>query len=432
MTVTDPGHEAPAAPVARRQLPAHIRHFGRSVPQCLVRLGAGLLSLITLPVLIGSAATCLVGIGFLLVPWEVRVLGRAADWERARLARLYGLPSPATPPRPRNDGTGLLSLLADARTWRDLRWTAAMSVAGTVLGLVAVPLMLLPVLGAAATGLWWLFPAGEPVRVLANIPVDSWTAAATLGVAQTLLGAALAVVGVPLLARTASALSRLLLEGGGKRQLAERVEDLSRTRSGAVDAHGSDLRRIERDLHDGTQAQLVALAIRLGLAERALEKDPKAAQALLGQAREGAEEAMTELRSVLRTMYPPILADRGLDGALSAVAARSAVPVRLELELPDTPPLPVPVETAVYFVVTEALTNVTKHSGATSATVTVRRDGERLHAEVRDEGRGGVDEQAGSGVTGMRQRVEAVDGTFHVNSPLGGPTCVRVDIPCGS
>jgi signal transduction histidine kinase len=249
---------------------------------------------------------------------------------------------------------------------------------------------------------------------------------------QILLGAVLAFVIVPLLARIGSALLNLLLEADRKRQLAERVEDLSRTRSGAVDAHGSDLRRIERDLHDGTQAQLVSLAMRLGLAERALVKDPSAAQALLGQAREGAEQAMTELRAVLRTMYPPILADRGLDGALSAVAARSTVPVRLEVRLPDAPPLSAPAETAVYFVVVEALTNVTKHSAAKSATVTVRREGERLHAEVRDEGRGGVDESAGSGIRGMRQRVEAVDGTLYVNSPPGGPTCVRADIPCGS
>lgn len=247
-----------------------------------------------------------------------------------------------------------------------------------------------------------------------------------------LLGAVLAFVSVPLLARITFELSRLLLEGGRKRQLAERVEDLSRTRSGAVDAHGADLRRIERDLHDGTQAQLVSLAMRLGLAERALGKDPNAAREMLGQAREGAEQAMTELRAVLRTMYPPILADRGLDGALSAVAARSTVPVRLDVDLPETPRLPAPAETAVYFVVIEALTNVAKHSAARSATVAVRREGEHLLAEVRDEGRGGVDESAGSGIRGMRQRVEAVDGTLYVNSPPGGPTCVRAEIPCGS
>jgi signal transduction histidine kinase len=282
------------------------------------------------------------------------------------------------------------------------------------------------------------------VRSLLTVPVLAGSASvALLGVAlllapwewrdRVLFGAVLAFVSVPVIARITSAFYGLLLVvGDSKRQLAERVEDLSRTRSGAVDAHDSDLRRIERDLHDGTQAQLVSLAMRLGLAERVLEKDPKAAQALLGKAREGAEEAMTELRAVLRTMYPPILADRGLDGALSAVAARSAVPVRLDVRLPDRPPLPAPAETAVYFVVIEALTNVTKHSAAKSATVTVRCEGERLRAEVRDEGRGGVDESKGSGIRGMRQRVEAVDGTLCVNSPSGGPTCVAVDIPCGS
>jgi signal transduction histidine kinase len=174
----------------------------------------------------------------------------------------------------------------------------------------------------------------------------------------------------------------------------------------------------------------VGIAMRLGLAEQQLQKDPHAVAALLAEAREGAEGAMTELRDVLRSMYPPILADRGLDGALSAVAARCSV--RTELDVGELGVVPAPVEAATYFVVAESLTNVVKHSGAESAQVTVRREGPLLVAEISDDGRGGVDEALGTGVAGMRRRLEALDGRITVTSPAGGPTRILVECPCGS
>ncbi|MGW2863544.1 sensor histidine kinase [Streptomyces sp. NPDC001205] len=225
-------------------------------------------------------------------------------------------------------------------------------------------------------------------------------------------------------------MSRWLLSASAAAVLAERVATLDRTRAGAIDAHGSELRRIERDLHDGTQARLVSLAMQLGLAERTLGSDPAAVGPLLARAREGAEEAMAELRDVLRSVYPPILADRGLGGAVSAVVARCPIPATVELGALGA--VPAQVEVAVYFAITEALTNAAKHSQAASVSVTLTRAGGTLRAEITDDGRGGAAEGGGTGLRGIRQRVEAVDGVLRVQSPPGGPTVITVECPCAS
>ncbi len=209
--------------------------------------------------------------------------------------------------------------------------------------------------------------------------------------------------------------------------LTKRVDILTATRSDALDAHGAELRRIERDLHDGTQAQLVALSMRLGLAEQRLTHDPETAH-LLREARTGAEDAMTELRGVIRTMYPPILADRGLAGAISGIAARSIIPVDVRAE--ELGELPAPVEAAAYFVVAESVTNAIKHSHATQLLVHLDRDRDGLHVQVTDDGLGGVDETQGTGIVGIHRRVAALDGTTTVDSPLGAGTTITVELPC--
>lgn len=317
-------------------------------------------------------------------------------------------------------GRRLAAALADPATGRDLRWAPAAMVAGTALGLLGAALFVLPAAVAVLACLWWVFPADRPIRLLLDLPVDSWWAALYAGAPDLLLSVLLALVGPPSVARLAASVSRWLLAPSPAAVLAERVSALDRTRTGALTAHGSELRRIERDLHDGTQARLVSLAMQLGLAERTLPTDPAAVGPLLARAREGAEEAMAELRDVLRSVYPPVLADRGLAGAVSAVAARCPVPVAVDVgELGEGPPH---VEAAVYFAVTEALTNAAKHAHAASVTVTLTRSGGGVRAEVGDDGRGGAEEGWGTGLRGIRQRVEAVDGTLRVQSPPGGPT----------
>jgi signal transduction histidine kinase len=210
--------------------------------------------------------------------------------------------------------------------------------------------------------------------------------------------------------------------------LVQRVDVLTRTRQGALDVQAAELRRIERDLHDGAQARLVALTMQLGRAEERVADQPEVA-ALLRRAREDAGLAIAELRDLARGIAPPILADRGLVAAIDALGRRSAIPVTVEIGRLDARPLPV-VETAAYFVVAEALTNVAKHAGGASATVRVQRVGEDLVVEISDDGPGGADPDGG-GLSGLRARVEALDGTLTVTSAAGEGTTVRAELPCG-
>jgi signal transduction histidine kinase len=215
---------------------------------------------------------------------------------------------------------------------------------------------------------------------------------------------------------------------GEEEELVERVDELTRTRRGALDVQAHELRRIERDLHDGAQARLVALTMQLGRAEARLGEHPEAAE-LIREARGEAKEAIQELRDLARGIAPPVLADRGLPAAVEAVAARSAIRATVDAKIGRRPP-PV-VETAAYFVVAESLTNAAKHAGdGARAHVSIRDGSDRLTLEITDDGRGGAD-PAGSGLTGLRHRVEALDGNLTVTSAEGLGTVVRAELPYG-
>jgi signal transduction histidine kinase len=210
--------------------------------------------------------------------------------------------------------------------------------------------------------------------------------------------------------------------------LTDRVEVLTRTRRGALDVQAAELQRIERDLHDGAQARLVSVAMNLGLAEELLSKDPQSLTELLAEARSSTLTALDDLRTVMRGIQPPVLADRGLEGAIRALALDLAVPVTVSGEIPGR--VPVPVETAAYFAVCECLANVVKHSGALRATVELGYGGGVLSVVVRDDGAGGASLSAGSGLRGVARRLEVFDGTITLTSPAGGPTVVRMEVPC--
>ncbi len=215
----------------------------------------------------------------------------------------------------------------------------------------------------------------------------------------------------------------------GDPELVERVDELTRTRRGALDVQAHELRRIERDLHDGAQARLVALTMQLGRAEARLTGNPEAAE-LVREARGEAKEAIAELRDLARGIAPPVLADRGLPAAAEAIAGRSAIRASVDAKIGDRPP-PV-VETAAYFVIAESLTNAAKHAGpGAHAHVSIRDGHDRLTLEIADDGRGGAD-PAGSGLTGLRHRVEALDGVLTVTSPEGHGTVVRAVLPYGT
>jgi signal transduction histidine kinase len=232
------------------------------------------------------------------------------------------------------------------------------------------------------------------------------------------------------LAEVQAALARKLLGPSRDAELHARVERAESTRSAAVDAAEAERRRIERDLHDGAQQRLVALAADLGAARERMTVDPQGGQQLVAQAHEEAKAALREIRDLVRGIHPVILEDRGLDAALSAVVARSPVPVRLTVDVHTRPPAAV--ESAAYFVVSEALTNVARHARATKAGVAIARAGDRLVIEVRDDGIGGADADVGTGLQGLRDRVGALKGSMYVISPPGGPTTISVELPCGS
>ncbi len=266
--------------------------------------------------------------------------------------------------------------------------------------------------------------------------IDTWPRA--LGVSA--LGLAALFV-IPWLARAATTVDGLLVRGLlGPTRISERVDDLEATRAHAVDDSAATLRRIERDLHDGTQARLVALAMHLDMAKEKLagaavadgaadgESDVARARELLDQAHRNATEAITELRDVTRSIHPPAL-DRGLDEALTTLAARSGVPARVDTRL-SVRPSPA-IETIAYYCVAELLTNVAKHSGAGRATVEVADRGGLLHVRVTDDGRGGARVVEGGGLAGLAERVRTVDGRLTLSSPAGGPTVATIDLPLG-
>jgi signal transduction histidine kinase len=221
--------------------------------------------------------------------------------------------------------------------------------------------------------------------------------------------------------------ARALL-GQSQEELTARVDELSGSRSRVLDAAAQERRRIERDLHDGVQQHLTALALDLGMAREKLESDAPAARALVTRAHDEAKATLVELRQLVRGISPAILSDRGLDAAISALAGRCPVPVAVDTNLKRR--LPEVTEMTAYFVVAEALTNVARHSDATDARVTVRDTGDVLRVEVWDNGSGGADASDGTGLAGLADRVSAVDGRFRVDSPPGGPTNIRAEIPC--
>jgi signal transduction histidine kinase len=357
--------------------------------------------------LVTAVATAL-ALPMLLVPDAARGW---AGWHRRRAGRLLGAPTGRWP-----------------GGQRDLPWALAHIGVGLSLGLTALLCLGNLVVAVVTVSLWWAFPAGARPTLFSffDLHVGDWTTALAGGLVQiAVLGAAAWWV-LPALARLHARMCLAVLEQSVREMLADRVDELTRTRVGVVDSHGAQLQRIERDLHDGTQARLVTIAMQVGLARES--DDPEVVATLLRQAHETAEEAMAELRTVLQTIYPPILADRGLDGALAALAARSSVPVHIALG--ELGALPAAVEAVAYYVIAEALTNVTKHATATRVALEVARFGDLLSIDVVDDGRGGADEERGTGIAGMRRRVAAMDGGVQVHSPLGGPTRLAVWLPC--
>jgi signal transduction histidine kinase len=399
--------------IARR-----LRRVGQACLRGLAVAAISPLGILLAVATVVSIAYLPLGIGLLTLPpavlglrWLATLQRRwARDWSGVPVAEPYR-PVPSGPLGPIRRCRWLLS---DPATWRDLLWSLLNVPVGILLGVLPAALILAGIGNVLVSPWVWLLTPGHPVY---------WALSVPLGVVYLTVGLRWG----PRILRGHALFSRWLL-GPGRQAMAVRVDELTQSRSQVVDASAAELRRIERDLHDGAQARLVALGMNIGLAERMVREDPEMALSLLAEARESSGQALSELRNLVRGIHPPVLAERGLSGAVRALALTMPIPVHLEIELPGRPPDPV--ESAAYFAITEVLTNVAKHSSATQAWVELHHRHATLTVVVRDNGTGGADPSAGSGLRGIGARLAAFDGTTAVTSPPGGPTVVTLELPC--
>src|SRR3954451_20988698 len=403
-----------------------LRRFGSDFAYQLSTLPA---SILAFTVVVGGASLAAAAIGvivglplllviFALLRWNARLERRRTGWALGR---------PIPEAYRRRDGNWLRRLrvvAGDPQSWKDLAWLTVLGTLGFASAVIAITLWS-TIAGLLVLPAWnWSLP---------NDGVDfGLFRADSLG--ETFIGVDIGLIAIPVayvlqrwMTEGLLRLSKALLNPSREAALEARVGELAATRAGAVDAAAAELQRIERDLHDGAQARLVALAMDLGMAEERFDRDPEGARELVGEAREEAKRALAELRDLARGIRPSLLSERGLGAAVAALAARSPVPARAQVDIDRRPPAQV--ETAAWFVVSEALANTAKHSGAQRATVWVTERGADLHVEVVDDGRGGVD-PAGGGLRGLAQRVAALDGQLEINSPPGGPTVIRAVLPC--
>jgi signal transduction histidine kinase len=377
----------------------------RKLPLALLVIGAGLLT------------------GRYLLPPALLGIRRLASLTRRLAGKWCGVPIAEPRPLSPPPHPGRLSfterlrwLLSDPATQRDLRWMAVNLVAWILAALSAAIIL---------TGLIE-FIGPELIKTIPP-PAFPGNSAGTLIV----LGLAMCSVGIaaaPALLRGYGLLAGAMLAPTGHAQLEQRVRQLTETRTEALDTGAAEIRRIERDLHDGAQARLVAMGMTLDAAGQVIDTNPEAARALLYEARDASVKALAELRDLVRGIHPPVLADRGLADAIRALALDRPMRIHLASELPSRPPAPV--ESAAYFAVSELLANVSKHAEARQTWVDIRHTDGMLRIGVTDNGHGGADPVRGSGLRGIERRLAAFDGVLAISSPPGGPTAVTMEIPC--
>jgi signal transduction histidine kinase len=391
--------------------------------------GAFALPMVLAGTALGIATVWLFLIGLQVLVAMLWLSLRFAQAERARFAVTLGEHIPA-PPVDLSSGAGawrrMRRMLATRATLRQygyavIRLPLSVLESGLVVGIwsFAVAMLGLPLFGRLMMQVDWHIDAWVPGR--------PWEMAAT-----SVLGLAVLIV-APYLTRGVAAMdtaiARYLIGPGGSADQTVRIGELERSRARVVDSAETERRRIERDLHDGAQQRLVSLAMNLGRAKARFEDDPQAAKAIIDQAHTDAKKALADLRNLVRGVHPPVLADRGLDAAISGLAALCPVPVGVRADIAARPSASV--EAIAYFVVAEALTNVAKHAFATRAEVKVSRHGDVLRVTISDDGIGGANPH-GQGLSGLADRVSGVDGRLSVRSPAGGPTVIEVELPCGS
>ncbi|WP_329122174.1 sensor histidine kinase [Streptomyces sp. NBC_01465] len=397
----------------------------------------GLATVVSLRSLAVSSAVWLIGPGLGLVPAAMAGVRQQADRQRELAAAWSGveIPGPYGPLPPAPPGArGLVAryrwLFSDPQTRRERLWALHEPLVGGPLAFVPAALLL--------SGAWGIFLAAYGTQLTQGswnnawylfFPVMGWKTAALAGFLG-LVQFPLALWSAPKVVRQHARWTRRVLTPSAKELLNARVKHLAETRSDAVGNQMAEIRRIERDLHDGAQARLVAMGMTLNAAEHRLATDPEAVRELLVEARESSVKALQELRDLVRGIHPPVLADRGLVDAVRALALGSPLTTEVVAGLPGRPDLPV--ESAAYFAVSEVLTNATKHARADRAWIEVGYDHDRraLRITVTDDGHGGADPARGTGLRGIERRLATFDGVLAVSSPPGGPTLVTMELPC--
>jgi signal transduction histidine kinase len=419
-------------------------------------IGYGVVNALVFSLVLTAGSLLSVGVGLVLLPPALIVLRRSANGARRRALEWSGVKieqsyRPMPPELAEAPGLGgkaarLLAQLSDPQTWRDLAWALLDGVIGVTIAAFAAGLVLYGVYGFVIGAFW---------PVLTSHGMNDWYGAIHVGKTggpssaprwgAFVTGAGYVVGGgyaAPALVHLHARWTAVLLGPTAKARqaaLSHRVARLTETRADAVDTQAAELRRIERDLHDGAQARLVAMGMNLGAAEALLDQHPEAAKALLVEAREASAKALAELRGLVRGIHPPVLADRGLGDAVRALALDSPLRVEVTVDLPGR--LEPAVESAAYFAVSELLTNVAKHAQAHLVRLDLWHGAGRLRVTCTDDGRGGASVGAadaaagrgqGTGLAGIERRIGTFDGVMAVRSPAGGPTEVTLEIPCAS
>jgi signal transduction histidine kinase len=373
----------------------------------------------------------------LLIPPTLLAVRRVANTTRCWSGRWCGVPIPA-PYRPYRQpdaqagtwqrfGQAMGQLLTEPATWRDLLWELADTLLAWLIPAIPAIVIAWGLFGVLMPAYWSpIYHAGGN-NWYAFIEVTSWLTA-VLCVPLGLVFIALGLWCAPKCLSCYGAVARSMLRPTKQAALELQVAHLAESRADVVDTGAAEIRRIERDLHDGAQARLVAMGMTLSAADEVLDQNPAAARALLHEARAASAKALTEIRDLVRGIHPPVLADRGIGEAVRALAMDSKLKVTLTNELPGRPPAPV--ESAAYFAVSELLANVSKHAGAQHAWVDMRYEHGMLRIDVGDDGRGGASPSAGTGLRGIERRLSAFDGILALSSPPGGPTVATMELPC--
>lgn len=385
-------------------------------------------ALVLLCVMSTALGVAVVGVGLLMLLVLVPLNQHLANLHRTLSGRLLGveIEQPYTSRLVGSPWSVLKGWALDPARWRDFLWTYVSVCLGWALAWLAFGLGLAVLWYAVFPFVFAVTPDGVFDMDYGFFRLDTqgeaffewvWMAVA-FGLWWWL---------EPVLMRWRAELDRAVLSPS-RGTLERRVAEVSASRAESIDHSAAELRRIERDLHDGAQARLVSLGMSLGLAQELMAKDPEAATKLLAEARTVTTTALSDLRSVVRGIHPPVLADRGLAGAIQALALDMSMPVSVTIMLPGRPPAPV--ESAVYFATSELLANIGKHASASHASIDVSHDGYALRVVVNDDGVGGASVDAGSGLAGVIRRLAAFDGTMDVVSPAGGPTVVTMEVPC--